>query len=264
MPSHIVVTRFNVGIYSDDTMLCGRQSRLRNKDKDKWVRNRLDLMEQVCLKSLKSQKSQNFKWIVLVDEKTPSHLLLFIIATVEPYGKVIVTPTLDGKDWFNSVFNSKEFIEDAIKLNSKNWIDKAFDDDGVLYSTRLDSDDALHPNFISLTQDLASKFVNNMPCGEKVCIDFPQTCFHHKERFSIIKYDGGTHAVNVAHTLIETSPPYTTSCSMNHMLIGKTCKVLKYDTVEPMVMRMVHDDNTLTIKSKGYNAAMPGCFKHII
>jgi hypothetical protein len=223
-------------------MLCGRQSRLRNKDKDKWVRNRLDLMEQVCLKSLKSQKSQNFKWIVLVDDKTPPFLLLFIIATVEPYGKVITTPTLSSKD----------------------WIDDTVDDDGVLYSTRLDSDDALHPNFILLTQDLAAKFVTSMPYGEKVCIDFPQTCFHHKERFSIIKYDWGAHAVNVAHTLIETSPPYTTSCSMNHMLIGKTCKVLKYDTVEPMVMRMVHDDNTLTIKSKGYNAAMPGCFKHII
>lgn len=133
--NHIVMTRFNFGLYSPEKYW----NYYENQNPELWMEKRLDLFENYCIPSIKKQTNKNFKWIILFDIKTP-----------EKYKERINKFT----DLYKPVFgNFTDITNTAIELSK---------DFNLLITTRIDNDDEMLPNFIKTIQDNKDK-----------CSDYP-------------------------------------------------------------------------------------------
>jgi hypothetical protein len=123
--THYLITRFSVSFGTMKTQNVFNPNRLNA---------RFDLFQRICFPSIVNQINTNFTWLILIDKKLPDtykDLLYSILSTNNKINiKVIewnVKNSLGNLDWLNS--------------NTDNII-----------TTRLDDDDAMHPNTIDVIQ----------------------------------------------------------------------------------------------------------------
>ena len=64
---HYILTRFNLGLYSDNPYKIA--------DPDRWMDHRIKLFNEYCAPSVKSQTCQDFTWIIAFDPETPGKLM---------------------------------------------------------------------------------------------------------------------------------------------------------------------------------------------
>jgi hypothetical protein len=123
--THYLITRFSVSFGTMKTQNVFNPNRLNA---------RFDLFQRICFPSIVNQINKNFTWLILIDKQLPDiykDLLYSILSTNNKINiKVIewnVKNSLGNLDWLNS--------------NTDNVI-----------TTRLDDDDAMHPNTIDVIQ----------------------------------------------------------------------------------------------------------------
>jgi hypothetical protein len=123
--THYLITRFSVSFGTMKTQNVFNPNRLNA---------RFDLFQRICFPSIVNQINTNFTWLILIDKQLPDNykdLLYSILSTNNKINiKVIewdVKNSLGNLDWLNS--------------NTDNII-----------TTRLDDDDAMHPNTIDVIQ----------------------------------------------------------------------------------------------------------------
>jgi len=130
---HIILTRFNFGLYSPEKYW----NYYKNSDPESWMEKRLDLFETYCIPSIKNQNNKNFDWIVLFDIKTPEKYK----ERIRNYHEVC-----------EPIFSDMEGL--AVKAKDKA---KSVE---MIITTRVDNDDEILPDFIKIIQE------NRNQCSE--------------------------------------------------------------------------------------------------
>jgi hypothetical protein len=167
---HFIVTRFNLPLFKAkvDGKVVG------NLD-ETWLAGRFDLFERYCLPSVKGQTCQDFRWIVLFDAATPQKFKDRFKSYCDGYNRLIpcyIDCSLipDSDEEFSRLCEDYDIIVDKaypgrpldcdaegekplrriVPPIVKQLIDSCLDDNPQwILTTRLDSDDSLHKDFIA-------------------------------------------------------------------------------------------------------------------
>lgn len=114
---HYVLTRFNLGIYSDTNPYAGKVG-----NADEWMKHRFRLFEQFTKMYINDQTCKDFTWLIGVDPETPADDIIRItngydgeieicyeqphsyLRRVKPSAKWLITSRLDNDDFYNYDF----------------------------------------------------------------------------------------------------------------------------------------------------------------
>ena len=131
MFQHYIITRFN--LRRDDWKTTKNDDLVLS---DSWLEERFELFEDFCFPSVKNQSNQNFKWLVFFDVNTPEKYKI----------KIEEFKTLFG--------NFKPFFIDGMDafLPSINEKVRELDQEQYIISSRLDNDDSIHKDYVSVVQ----------------------------------------------------------------------------------------------------------------
>lgn len=98
-----------------------------------WMEERLGLFKRYCLASVAGQTDQDFEWILLVDEGTDSK-------------------------WLEQLNELREIRDFILLPTTINWLEelqkyiKGMSPSGHIITTRMDSDDAIAPEYLGLVK----------------------------------------------------------------------------------------------------------------
>jgi hypothetical protein len=138
---HVILTRFNIPSP-------GKELSIRSQPG--WLAGRFELFRTYCLPSVAGQTEQDFEWVIVFDEQTPSEFLNEIRTLQKIYP-------------FHAEFTSLSDMGDIVQSVLPRYVDSDW-----LLSTRLDSDDILAVDHVArlreaLTADKSQ--VINFACG---------------------------------------------------------------------------------------------------
>lgn len=118
-----------------------------------WTEARFHLFERYCAPSVRAQTHQDFTWLIFCDENTPTPELERLRGAA-PQVRTVLRASVKGKG--------------PVGLTPAPHV---LPDTRLVISTRLDSDDAIHSEFIERTQASrfdAARWVHNFPDGYKL------------------------------------------------------------------------------------------------
>jgi len=153
--THVVVTRLNI---------------TRGRDKV-WTRKRIDLLLKYCAPSVFAQTHLRFTWIVLVDASTPaglqSEILTRLIDTqpVRDDMSLIIVPMVSD-DWGHSL---GEWCKSNVQSK---WV----------ATTRIDSDDAFHPDYLKDIDEVVQPKTELLTFTGGYIFQLPERTTHHFPR----------------------------------------------------------------------------------
>lgn len=207
---HIILTRFNV-------LMPGWNSQI-NLD-PKWLDGRFKLFEEICLPSVVSQTNQNFDWLVFFDSKTPQNYKEKINSLVKVFA-------------FHPIYVD---IFDLSKISAGLFKDYA-EDNSMLLTSRLDSDDILATDYVEKLHSIASKQDN------KCVINFDNGAilYSKNSKRSLYKYEDQS---NPFTTLLEPfNPDLSTILAVKHTELHAFAEVVHVKG-KPMWLQVVHGGN---------------------
>jgi hypothetical protein len=132
---HYLATRFNVRI--------GGWEKTKNGETlldDSWMDNRFQLFENYCLPSVINQSNQNFTWCIYFDLRTSEIYKQRIKKLTESYGNIHIF-------YIDSIGELKPHLIKLIKASEN-------EDGNYVVTSRLDTDDLLHRDYIKVVQQL--------------------------------------------------------------------------------------------------------------
>lgn len=183
-----------------------------------WVRYRLDFMKKYTLKSIKYQKNKNFKYLFLIDKKTPSKL------KKEIYDMNIgdISPIIYEIDclWYDEGLNEvNSFLKSIIKKD-------------YVITTTLDSDDLIHKDYVGAIQD------------EFDYQNFEFILFKHGYAYMMPDlFVRDVYVYNSFQSLIEKTKNMKSVNFMGHAAVREQ-KHRVSDNENPMWCRIIHDPTT--------------------
>jgi hypothetical protein len=146
--SHVIVTRLNIG---------------RGRDVA-WTRKRIELMIKYCVPGVAAQTHDEFRWVILVGADMRDPMVKSLLTTVSdmlPYNvSVLKVPNTDWPPVFAEWCRSVILTE---------W----------LATTRLDSDDALHPDYIAGIDSAARPETEILAYEGGYVLQLPERSVHH-------------------------------------------------------------------------------------
>jgi hypothetical protein len=123
--THYLITRFSVEF---------EYMRTTNTFDRKRLDSRFHLFKNICYPSVMNQINKNFTWLILIDRKLPNNYIDLLYSIIHKNTKINIKVI----EW--DVKNS---------LGNLDWINPNTDN---VMTTRLDDDDAMHPNTIDVIQ----------------------------------------------------------------------------------------------------------------
>ena len=213
---HIILTKFNVRVdyknLSKSTVgLC-----------PDWLEHRFKLFDKFCFPSVKSQSNQNFKWLVFFDAQTPekfkqklheytewkNFIPVFIDYSTHPPGglarPVVLKHLNPNKDY--------------------------------LITSRIDNDDAIAQDFVSIIQD-------NFSQQEFEFINFTYGYVWHQGKIYLRKYENSPFISLVEKINQQTINGFKTVYCVNHAKLLSSGENVKQIDIEPGWLQVVHDKN---------------------
>jgi hypothetical protein len=140
-----IFTRFNVGVYSQQGPSLWGKDRPTTFDKELWMQHRFDLLQTICLPSVKLQVGLK-AWIIIIDADTPDTWKDMLRQ---------LTKSVTNTDVILVETNKHYCDEGAASLYALNTLTyNLADTDSLVATCNLDSDCAMHPNYIATIQDL--------------------------------------------------------------------------------------------------------------
>jgi len=143
---HYILTRYNC-VY--------RQAHIKRQT-PAWCRHRMAVFRNVTLPSVKHQTDQNFTWLVGIYDKTPIRQRRALRKMAAAYKNMVLVPVPFG------VYPSIAF---------RNWIRARKHKQTIIVTSRLDSDDGLHPSFVAITKRRAIR-CGTLKDGKRRVINF--------------------------------------------------------------------------------------------
>jgi len=222
---HTIITRFNVeadpsrGIVMPER---GPPDAFRIKRDvhldDGWLESRLDLFARFCAPSVAAQSSREFTWIVAVDAKTPGSFVARL-SKAAPLAVIVRT----GPDWRPAVIES---------LHGKR---------ARAVTTRLDSDDAIHRDFVAR--------VGNTVEAEGG-VDYVVACrAHYVLEASTMVLKQAWVASPACLCFVERAGNLTSVYKLGHVRLVERSRVVPLDFAS--WLRVVHSDNAFQKRVSG-------------
>lgn len=162
---HYILTPFNIGIYKHFRRISRHTGTF---TPDSWMEWRINIFRNFTLPSVVNQTCQDFKWVIVLDSRTPKKYL----------------DDITSIDYDNLVF--KLVDSENPYGDTKIWNSTVPDGDFLSLSTRLENDDAIHQDFVKNTQKLCDQpfdkmifikpgfgYMFNMPRWELRYINYP-------------------------------------------------------------------------------------------
>lgn len=255
---HYIITRFNLPIFQPKV-----EGKILTSCSEDYLQYRFDLFERYCMPSIINQTCQNFKWLVLFDNKTPDVFknkvsqwhseypnLIPCYLNTDNYQSIpieylelcnkyesIVENKYNGKRYDLATFEQERplrlitplFIKDAIKQCS----DKIPD---YYITTRIDNDDAFHKDMIAIVQQ---KFLAD---PKPVVFDFVYTYKYILNEGIVYRYPlKNGHFIS----LVESSEkPFQSAIYWNHLYIESFVEV-EHIYQQPLQTELIHGNNVV-------------------
>jgi hypothetical protein len=200
---HVIVTRFNLAL-----VLSGKApTKIHDKD---WLEFRFQIFRTSCYPSMVNQTNQNFTWFVLFDPGTPDWVW-DLMATEFPRATVI-----KPVGWHHD--ERLQIINEYCKPSK------------MLLSSRLDSDDCLHKDFVAEAQKAAIFY-------GKGFLNFTNGYTMSGGRFYRISYP-----CNAFQCLYEPRENANTSFYVQHQRAHEV-EVVHEIKMKPLWLQVIHGSN---------------------
>lgn len=218
---HFLITRFNLCMYptsskkwSDAIM---KKSKMVHLDDD-YLLGRLEMFNTYTVPSVRGQTTQDFTWLILMDDRTSARIVGKIIDIAKGRKD---TYLLQGRepDYYLSASGMVTLLEDDTK-----WV----------ISTSLDNDDALSKEYMQVVQD------NFREKREFINLTKGVTVAHHKGFQYIGNREGRT--VNHFRSFVEPSDNIASVYTISH---GSSESLAPVKHVESPArwLEVIHGDN---------------------
>ncbi|MTH17537.1 glycosyltransferase [Flavobacterium sp. LC2016-01] len=224
---HFIATRFNLKTSDWKKSKSGNLVLT-----DEWLEHRFNLFENYCFPSVRNQSNQNFTWCVFFDIDTPQNFKDRIIALTTNTPNIIPI-FIDGMRDLNGSF--KKYISENI-VNT----------DSHIITTRIDNDDIIHKDFVSILQVLFQPIdlaVIDLTKGYQVSIDISKP--------EIRLY---THPFNAFISVIENAKSFETVFSRMHYGWKSEKNVISYSK-KRLWMELSHQENYVNHRRVGLKKA---------
>lgn len=254
---HYIITRFNLPVFQakvdghDALSACDEQ----------YLDYRFQLFEKYCMPSIVGQTCQNFKWLILMDARTPERFkkrleelhqqydnLHAFYLNLEDYKRPHPAEYIRRYDEYAPVAglpNSAELIEWS-KPEIQFLIQPRFINDCIrslsrghadwIVTTRIDNDDAFHKDMIATLQKriaIHPKFV---------VLDYPLAYKYVLNPGYVFRYE---YPNNHFLTLVEpNSAALQTAIYWNHTEVEKMVKV-EHTYCKPLQLELIHGNNVI-------------------
>lgn len=216
MFKHFIITRFNLRTtYWDKTK--NNESVLT----DEWQQHRLQVFRDFCFPSVKNQVNQNFIWLVYFDTHSPDFIMQDIERMKSEYTN------------FHPIFlEEMEIIKTQVITDMQTHFNS---ETKFVITSRLDSDDALHKNYV---REIQKRFAN-----QNLCVIDPEAglCFQPEPSFLISKF---STAFSPFVSLVESVTDFKTVLSKAHNQWGTINSVVKIAD-QILWMQLIHGKNLL-------------------
>jgi len=206
---HFLITRFNVKV--DFSSSAGLDP--------EWLKHRFDLFDRFCYPSMRSQRNQNFQWLVYFDVETPD----FFKSKILRYS-----------EWQNfiPVFLEERFTEEINRSTILKHLDEQTD---FLITTRLDNDDAVSNRFTEMIQ-------NSFAQQEMQFINLSNGYVWRDGRLYSFQYLSNPFMSLIEQIQDRTIDGFKTVLCGNHTQIAKIGTLRQIKT-EPSWLQVVHEKN---------------------
>lgn len=219
---HILLTRFNLPIETFPVDRAGQPTRTED-----WLEHRLRLFREACVHSIAAQTWQGFRWFILVDAAGAAALRARLDAILRGIDAVVVEAA-SASGWRAALRGLLSPLPDRLMV------------------TRLDNDDALHPDHLRHARDLL------MPHAEGR-LDFPGLPlvlnFSHGMCWDGTQFHDQAYYHNAFTTwLVDRSTEDASGFAplpydVNHVKVHERHPVIDLRLAEPMWVQVVHGRN---------------------
>lgn len=178
-----------------------------------WLEHRLKLFEDYCLVSVANQSDQNFKWFIYFDESTPAEYLDRIRSLTSGQRNISIKTC--------AFWETPTIIKDVVAdlAESTTWI----------ITTRLDNDDGIHRDFVSLLHSAAEE--------RREFLNFPRGIILYSGKCYLYK-----HPSNAFLSLVEPVKEPRTAWCIAHTDAAQVAPVRQL-TDTPAFLQVVHGKN---------------------
>jgi Putative rhamnosyl transferase len=230
---HFIITRFNLALFECDKF---GQSVL----DDRWWEHRIELFSQFTIPSLEGQSNQCFKWLILIDENTPSewdNLLREEISALEERAQII--RCRGANSWMTG------FSQHVAPETSH------------LLTTRIDNDDSFASDAVEFIQQVASFFISGRNMPERFIINMAHGwCWDGINAFQIDSPSNSfTTLVESVLDNVDSGPIRTIYSSAEHSRLFEEYSYTSIKTAQPKWLQVIHRrnvaNNILGTKVKG-------------
>jgi hypothetical protein len=228
---HIILMRYNL-----------RCPGFTKSSDPEWMKNRCELFENRMMPSLYAQTNQNFVCVPLMDRpRTPED----IYKRVESWRCDVIQPAWFGDEFAvdGVMYDSPPLwpiCEAAVRIHTAD-----LKLGGVLVTTRMDSDDAIHEKFVETTQQEAKPNT----------LEFLNFYYGWLEKGGV--YYPDEHGKNMFITLVEPFTPKQPPLTVHrvwHKKASTLAPIRQIGGTEKMWLRGIHSENKSS-KIRGRNTA---------
>lgn len=177
--AYYVITRFN--LYKREF-----REKLSDSDYERWCKIRAKMLMNITAQSLIYQQIRSFRWLILCDVEVNATVEAMIseVKTI-PFAEIVFID-LRGK--------TKGAMQGAISDHIKQALPRRYTH---VSTTRLDSDDAIHTNFIRSLRYRVSKSADLITSKGLVRVQFPYVMTWNGSQFRVGQYPRGHFATLV-------------------------------------------------------------------
>lgn len=254
---HYIITRFNLPVFRPK--LGGEE--MPSACDEKYLVYRFELFEKYCVPSIKNQTCQNFKWLILMDSRTPDvfkdrlqrlheeydNLRPFYL-NLDDYRPPYPTEYISLYDDYAPVAGIPDYahVYEDVKREIQHIVTPLFIRDCILsissekpdyyITTRIDNDDSFHKDLVALVQQRVKVH------PEHVVIDYPNT-------YKYISYDNVLYRYTLRNnhflSVVESSKDtFQSAIYWNHLYIDKFVKT-EHIYMKPMQVEVIHGNNVV-------------------
>ena len=212
---HIILTKFNVRVNYKNL------SKSTVGLSPDWLEHRFQLFDRFCFPSVKEQSNQNFKWIVFFDAQTPEKFQHKVQEYTEWQNFI---PVYVDRSIYPPGGLAKPVVLQHLNQNKD-----------YLITTRIDNDDAISHDFVSIIQD-------NFSQQEFEFINFTYGYVWHQGKIYLRKYENNPFISLVEKIYRQKIDEIKTVYCVNHAQVSSEENVKQID-IAPSWLQVIHDKN---------------------
>jgi hypothetical protein len=219
---HVVLTRFNLPIKDFATDRSGQTTLTKE-----WLEHRIRLFRDVCVPSMAAQTCRHFRWFLLIDAAGAEPLRQRLEAMLDGIDAVILEAV---KPWTWR----KGFRQALMPLPQR------------LLVTRLDNDDALHPDYVRRAQEVLLPYAKEPPnfLTLPLVLNFHRGMCWDGEQFLHMAYPQNAFATWLVDRS-ETDPAgfAPLPLDVSHVKVAERFSLIDLYQPEPMWVQFIHQRN---------------------